>query len=220
MLWLKELFDTREYLLKYVEVDTTKFIPTCASPDHLHGDAWDVLGDQAFGCKDTEDASEQRSRDNPTNPAVAELGDLSIKARDVGTTHIRLDWDSISMGHERPSERKEPRRVLISCHPFGKKQEKKSAVAQLSLGTHRLRGLQPNTAYVVCVSLADMSSGEPQMLQVGDCIEVVTKDDEQTNLRDVYMRIGIVVLVSLLLSIKCCYANSVHKDISSRQKIQ
>ncbi|KAL8612219.1 hypothetical protein ACOMHN_028916 [Nucella lapillus] len=217
LLWLKELYDTREYLLKFVDVQRKKFIPVCASPPHIRGDSWEVLGDQAFGCK----GNEETNKPVPTDPgpSTVRLDELSVKVRDVGMTHIRLDWDSVRVLREKPAESRETRKVFISCHPFGRKQEKKTAIVQLTLGSHRLRGLQPSTAYVVCVSLAASTSGaEPQFVSRNDCMEVVTKEDEESELRDIYMRISVVMVVSGLLVIKCCFTNSFQKEVSARHK--
>ena len=219
LLWLKELFNTREYLLKFIEIERSRFVPICASPVTIQGEMWDVLGDESFGCEDHGDGGKESFARNPTKAGVVRLEDLSFKVRDVGSTHIRLEWDSYNLSTEKLMEGKEPRRIFITCHPFGQRKEKLSAAVQLSLGTHRLKGLQPSTAYVVCISLAELSAQSPQAkTSRDDCMEVVTKDDELFNLRDIYIRISLVVLGFVLLMIKCCCTSSLQKDIVSRRK--
>ena len=222
LLWLKELFDTREYLLKYIEIERSKFVPLCESPDGLRGETWDVLGDEAFGC-----GSRARSRSSAQSPSkvrVVRLEDLSFKVRDVGSTHMRLEWHSFkrdaAAAAEKPAaEGREPRKVSISCHPFGRRKERVTATAQLSVGTHRLKGLQPSTAYVVCISLAEGTQAAGASRD--DCVEVVTKDDEQVLLQDVYKRIGVVALAFALLMLKCCCTTSIggfQKNVTSMRK--
>ena len=64
LLWLKELFNTREYLLKYIEIERNRFVPICASPDDVRGGMWDVLGDEAFGCENNRDSSKESFTQN------------------------------------------------------------------------------------------------------------------------------------------------------------
>ncbi|KAK7090953.1 leucine-rich repeat transmembrane protein FLRT1-like [Littorina saxatilis] len=220
LLWVKELFDTREYLLKYNDVDRNKFVPICAMPERLRGDTWDVIGDTAFGCRDNEEVSAKRkSVEAPEEAPVVQLEDLAFKVKDVGASHIRLHWDSLDLTSKRSAGEKEPRKIYINIHPFGQKKQKQSLAVHLSVGTHRIIGLQPSTAYVVCISLADHSSHNSKgKTRRDDCVEVVTKDDEQFQLRDIYMRIGIVVLGFALLALKCCFSSGLHKDMSSRRK--
>lgn len=53
LVWLKELWDRREYVLKYSEVlEPEEFVPTCESPFYLKGESWDMLGDDVFTCND------------------------------------------------------------------------------------------------------------------------------------------------------------------------
>ena len=51
ILWLKELFDLREYVWKYVPGDTAPLIPVCASPKGMAGKSWDTLQPELFGCR-------------------------------------------------------------------------------------------------------------------------------------------------------------------------
>ena len=46
----QELYDRREYVLKYIKIPHEDFVPTCASPSTLAGDSWNLLGDDVFRC--------------------------------------------------------------------------------------------------------------------------------------------------------------------------
>ncbi|KAK7499189.1 hypothetical protein BaRGS_00009449 [Batillaria attramentaria] len=207
LLWLKELFDTREYLLKYVTIDKNKFVPVCASPSHIRGDTWDVLGDESFGCKDA--ALQETSDTKDEEVSVVRLDDLSIRVQEVGPNYVMLEWDSLNLltSSTNPADMVERNKVFISFHPFGKKLEKVSVSVHLVTGSYRLKALHPGTAYVICMSLTDPSSRNPHAkIQRDDCVEIVTKSNDVVGvfLKEHYVQVALVVLICLLLLVKCC----------------
>lgn len=219
MLWLKELFDTREYLLKYISVDRSKFIPVCASPSHIRGDTWDILGDESFGCKGL--TSKETENANDSEGSVIHLHDLSIKVHGVGSSFVLLEWDSLNLliASRNPAEIVERNKVFISFHPFGKKSGKVSVSVHLTTGRYRLKALQPNTAYVICMSLTDPLSRTPHAkIQRDDCIEIITKDDDVIGmfLREHYIQVALVFLIFLLLLIRCCCQSP--KSVAAKEK--
>jgi hypothetical protein len=155
-----------------------------------------------------------KKQGRPSSRSTGKVEDLSFRVRDFGSSYIRLEWQA---GQETATEGQEPRRVHISYHPFGRQQEKVTAPVQFSVGTHRLRGLEPGTAYIVCMSLTDAGS---QGQGVNKCLEVMTEENAEMMMRDVYFRVGVVILGFILLIIKCSLTSGSQRDITSRRKCE
>ena len=98
LLWLKEFYDTREYLLKFVDLDKNKFIPVCETPKSLNGDTWDVIGDDVFDCdKDAEnrEIGQTTLLDEDDHKLLSEKDEIDIKefeVLDIKADSARLNW--------------------------------------------------------------------------------------------------------------------------------
>lgn len=174
MLWLKELFDTREYQLKYIDVETEKFIPACSTPDHLHGDTWDVLANEAFGCNQPLSGTANEDEDDNL---LWRLKDLSVRVAEIGDTYLKVEWDSVNIGV--PS--KEKHVVVFNIHKFGRKKQLTSVSVHPQIGRYVLKALSPASGYIICVTVVSEKLQEPRNVYSSDnCLEIVTRETPVT----------------------------------------
>ncbi|XP_046568895.1 SLIT and NTRK-like protein 2 [Haliotis rubra] len=174
MLWLKELFDTREYQLKFLDVETDKFIPACSTPSHLHGDTWDVLANEAFGCNEPHSGTANEDEDDHL---LWRLKDLSVRVTEIGDTYLKVEWDSVNIG----VPTKEKHVVVFNIHKFGRKKHRTSISVHPQVGRYVLKALSPATGYVICVTVVSEKLHEPRNSYSSDnCLEIVTRETTVT----------------------------------------
>ena len=163
MLWLKELYDQREYLLKHIPIPPKEFIPRCASPSNLVGESWDQLGDSLFTC-------ETSTKVKGGKP------DLVIKSGKVTGDSIEVYWSWTVKGPLAYST------VYIQYYVFGLRSETKRYIqVALAQRQYTLKNLRPNTNYLICVipKEDDQAHSEiPQPQSLDYCLEILTKDGE------------------------------------------
>lgn len=155
--WLKYFYNTRKYLLKYIEVGRDKFIPKCASPQHLSGKTWDLLNSDDFLCMNVPD-------DEHADSTLKGDNLISLEASQVGPTSITLKWEtSAEVNNDN---------FKIKYHQFGKKKSFYEVHMTASKNKYTLKHLVSHTAYVICIKpLTDVQ----EVYQ--DCIEAITLED-------------------------------------------
>ena len=185
LLWLKEFYDTREYLLKFIDVDKDKFIPVCEAPESLKGDMWDVIGDDVFECD--EDAKNREigqitlSDEGVDEPLTGteEIGVTEFRVTDINSESVRLEW-LISSGNL----------VTISYRAFGDKNRNQAAVLPATTTSFVLRHLKSNKPYIVCIAPTEKLSSD-DFGKKEKCIEIMTA----VEMRDINK---IILLLSLM----------------------
>ena len=164
MLWLKELFDQREYLVKHISIPASEFIPSCASPGNMKGESWDQLGDTLFTC------------DKPLTQAKGGKPDLIVKSGKVTGDSIEIYWSWTVKGPLAYST------VYIQYYVFGLRSETKRHIqVALAQRQYTLKNLRPLSNYIICVVPREdqrESSEIPQPQSLEDCLEIETKSGE------------------------------------------
>ena len=168
MLWLKELFDSREYLLrlKVVDADPADFVPVCATPPALTSRSWDLLSDDLFVCSD---GDEDSTTSGGTATTTTEL--LQVRLGAVTDQTVDISWSI-----ESPVKT-----VVIQHYVFGLRTATvKHVQVGATLRQYTLRRLRPGTSYMVCVVpiLGDVGFDGSNVtpLSFDHCVEVATKD--------------------------------------------
>ena len=223
LLWLKEFYDTREYLLKFIDVRKDKFIPVCESPESLKGDTWDVIGDDVFDC------DEDIVAFGPVDLTPSDLdsivqtfgsetdeGIIDFKIVEIRTDSMKLEWIVNSA-----------RQVTITYRRFGDKTRKQAALLPVTVTTFILRHLNANTPYIVCVCLT-------KDVHIDDndekCIEIMTKKREDEYVTDdslvlsqiskiIMINVHIIVPFCILCIILCLYTVYLSMSTKTKEKI-
>ena len=173
LLWLKEFYDTREYLLKFVDVNKDKFIPVCETPESLNGDRWDVIGDDGFECdKDAENSEigQTTLSDEDVDTLLLEaneIGVIEFRVTDINADSVRLDWSVSSSSL-----------VMISYRAFGDKNRNQAAVLPATSTSFVLRHLKANKPYVICISSTETLTSDDSRRNE-KCIEIMTAEEAE-----------------------------------------
>lgn len=161
--WLKEFFDTREYMLMYLKVDHLNFVPACSSPENLVGEFWDVLSSDMFYCLNG-DSDHDISLSNEKEESLSTKIRIDLVQVESTATVIHLMWDCGHMCNRITA-------FHVKYRLFGNKEFRVTLPFSAVSRTYTLRGLRPNTAYVVCLSVY-LIEGEAE----DECLEVMTKN--------------------------------------------
>lgn len=184
LLWLKEWYDRREYILDYsVDIPPDEYVPSCASPPHLAGDHWDVLADQVFVCEQEEKAKPPQKATPSSNthnyhgrldPGMISdyekyvaAYDLHVQVRSIHSDMVKLEWRAPSHFTN----------LLIQYFKAEEEEETTLfAQVQATQGHHVLKNLDPESSYKICVlpkaeALAPLSD-------INDCLTVYTLPGE------------------------------------------
>lgn len=164
LLWLKEIFDRREYLLKHIDLAPSDFIPTCASPSRVKGESWDNLGDDMFVCNPGDD---QEIYDDPRGRV-----DLTINYGKITDKSVEISWSIKGKpGYES---------VFLQYYIFGMRS---SSIKHIEISAaqreYTLRHLQSDSNYIICIipKLSDSTEytvEKMKPLSYDHCIEVTT----------------------------------------------
>ena len=172
LLWLKEFYDTREYLLKFVDLDKNKFIPVCETPESLNGDTWDVIGDDVFDCdKDAQNheiGQTALTEDDDDHELLLEKEETEVKefeVLDITARSARLNW-LVNSGDF----------VVITYRAFGDKDRHQAAVLPATTTSFVLRHLKANKPYVVCISSTETLNDDGSARNE-KCIEIMTAEE-------------------------------------------
>lgn len=156
--WLKELLDTRKYLLRYAKyIRPEKFFPKCSKPAGLRDKSWDKLKDADFNCE----TGIKVDIDNDATDSEG-LNTVAVSAEEIGESFLKLKWpnpvnvDGLS--------------IEIFYHQFGKSHERQTLVLPIEAAGYRIKRLKSGTPYVVCYNILFGTA-----VQSHSCLELVTK---------------------------------------------
>lgn len=211
--WLKELLDTRKYILKFAKyIKHEQFFPKCKSPENLKSRVWDSISDTEF-CDESKTGGIYRPESDSSERAKNDKSarSVSVETEEVGSTFVHLKW-TIPSGTEGFS-------IEIMYHRFGQKEGGQTVILPLEAGRYRLKKLKPNTPYIICFNVLSGS-----VVQSNECLEVSTKKVEMnktvsyfswTYVMSYFQRYGTVIFISLVVVLLSFYAT---KDRSSENK--
>lgn len=191
----QELYDRREYVLKYIQIPHEDFVPTCASPSTLAGDSWNLLGDDVFLC--------DNGQNKPDDSFDVDLETL------LHNDPMSVDLKGFTSKHKIPD--KSEYEYIVNVMASLSKVESKSAVVKWILddpdefceklyvqyyqvgskdstaliapvssdqNSYVMRHLEPETFYKACVLPATSSSEVPAtVLSPTQCVQFVTVTD-------------------------------------------
>lgn len=189
LVWLKDFYDVRVYLLKYVDVSTEKYIPMCLSPEQLKGKSWNSIDSTEFVCEEKE-----RNKDAPQSGTSAKAASwiADLHANYVGPNYVKLRWTPF-MWNSIASE------VILAYRKFGKEKSWTEISITANVGLYTIHNLEAATAYAVCIKRPGGISHEHS------CIDVWTGDKRSDNL--LYVVWIVVLLLSLLVFFMWLYCS-------------
>ncbi|XP_041359595.1 leucine-rich repeats and immunoglobulin-like domains protein 3 [Gigantopelta aegis] len=162
LLWLKELYDTKKYQLKFLRVDADLFVPQCDSPDWLSGEGWDTLTNEDFQCLESAESTNEKE-DN-------KLEDLNATINMIGAHSVTVEWKLDNIKTDRSSDM-----VLIKIHPFGKKHLGQYYSVNVDSRKYTIKSLIPESPYVICTLVIRGKPSHSDISQYdGLCLEVTT----------------------------------------------
>ncbi|KAK2171112.1 hypothetical protein NP493_1101g00050 [Ridgeia piscesae] len=197
MLWLKELFDSREYLLRLKVIDLARadFVPTCSTPDSLASQPWDSLEDDVFVCRN--DGGDGGSG---TSGATSPADVLRVSLGAVRDTTVEIAWTVVS--REIPFST-----VIVQHYVFGQRAATVRHVQiSATLRQYTLRRLRPATSYMVCVvphlgGAVDGKSVTP--FSFDHCVEVATKEASVPREQPSHTSLFSCYVCSMLITVAC-----------------
>lgn len=173
LLWLKEAYDRREYVIQYLNINPLNVIPTCHSPEHLLNESWDVLSDDAFVCEHSPD------------PVVNLDPKLKMESKDIVKALVVkgevLNESSIVIVWKFKSTVFPHSGFIISYYVFGLKS---STLRHIQVAaTERqctLSGLSSQSNYMICVNLVKTELNSETKYKsfpvlLDHCLELTTK---------------------------------------------
>lgn len=170
MLWLKEFYDSREYKLNYVNIDRKKFIPICGSPQSVAKESWDLLSSALFQCGGLEEKSQSLNIFDLENSKESsqESSPIEIKVTEVNEKSVKVYWNQ----YRRPND------ILLkfykSSHRYIEEEISiEPSQVNTDFGMFLLEQLEPNTEYVVCLTVQFRMS--TKHITHSGCLKVRTK---------------------------------------------
>ena len=164
MLWLKEIFDRREYMLKHIDLKPAEFIPTCATPKRVAGESWEHLGDEMFTCNPEDDDEVFEDRTGPE--------ELQVKHGLISDKSVQVIWSHKG----RPTYES----VFIHYYIFGQRAStSKHIEVSAAQREYSIRHLRPESNYIICV-IPKLGLSEDDVedtlkpLSMDHCLEVAT----------------------------------------------
>lgn len=195
--WLKELYIRREYLLKYINVATDEFLPTCASPHQLMGKRWDVLSEEMFQCSTP---SNKVSSSDSTHQGNIEL---VVRLRQVADSSATVIWSLDS--HRKPIA------FFVIWYIFGQRKLLEHVEVSSDVKQYTVKRLKPVSNYVICVIPKMLESDVvSSSLTMNWCAEATTKEASITEdigvVRIVLLYVVVMIgtVAGLLLAISLC----------------
>ncbi len=188
ILMLQELYDRREYVLKYISVAARDFVPTCAAPESLAEESWDMLGDDVFACT-KEDLSTLQVQGDST-PADAPLGSQSEQSTaaepqdktedsvvNVLTSLVSVAENSAEIRWILDDRDELCEQVQVQYHDIGRKDATQQVVPVHSKSnSYTMRNLRAETQYKVCVLPATRTAEVlSRIVSPDQCVQFVTQ---------------------------------------------
>ena len=168
LLWLKEVWDRKEYVLHYTEaIKSEEFVPVCAGPPTLAGESWDMLSDTVFRCERDYDETKERPRKTSSSVDEDEPSDvrLSVSLGAVNHDSVTVHWNNL--GQDTCTW------VFVQFYQFGHRADTTMfAQVDFTLSRYTVQHLQPSTSYVICV--IPKVSSEISVTNFDQCIEATT----------------------------------------------
>ena len=164
LLWLKELWDRREYIMEHIDLSYDEFVPVCNSPDELFGEAWDLLADSAFTCEQYDLGLLDKTLEDTTDESLDCSKTISLELVNITdqTAHLKLFSDSPYINL-----------FVLEYYIFGHKSDVLTHHLTSEVKEHAINNLKSLSAYVICVRVD--SSKNCDICK--DCIEVITKEE-------------------------------------------
>ncbi|KAK3095822.1 hypothetical protein FSP39_019659 [Pinctada imbricata] len=184
--WLKDFLETRKYLQKYMNVEHSKFFPTCSGPSKIANKGWDILQSDEFICEKS---------NFETADSAKEEDAVNFIASHIGDSYIKLEWDFQEGLLSKKSS------CRINYHPFGRRNLLKSKVIENRAGKYMntLQDLIEGTPYVVCLQVLNENGGQ----DYEKCLEIVTKDSESENSKETWVITDYLFWSCLFICIIC-----------------
>ncbi|XP_033759411.1 leucine-rich repeat neuronal protein 3-like [Pecten maximus] len=195
--WVKDLYELRIYLLKYIDVKIEKYVPVCATPINLAGKSWDLVDSEQFVCSG--------KVENPLMEDESIATDLhrssELHVNFVGQNYIKLSWTPLQWDSKSQS-----RETILAYRKFGGENIWREVLVQGNAGVYTIRDLNPNTAYIVCLKggIAPDKS----------CVEVVTPSQSwlEDNVYLCWVAALIFIIISVILTLcMCFFKGDIHK---------
>lgn len=194
MLWLKETYDRREYVISYLDLDSAEVTPSCGSPKHLANESWDVLSDDVFICEQEPEIKPELKEPTP---------ELQVKGEVLNESAVAVVWKFKSAVLS-------PGRILIYYYVFGLKSTTLKHVKILATeNEYILNGLSSQTNYMICINLAKVRTTlelEASPILLDQCIEVTTKTPQpqiETTYFTVYWWYVLTMITTFVTVIGC-----------------
>ena len=162
LLWLKELWDRREYLVDHIDMSHGDYVPVCQTPMQLKDEPWDLLADSAFTCD--EEYTDNLLVDN-SNAVVSPLStNDNLEALNVTDNSVLLKLPSASAA---------VKMFVIEYYEFGQKSTILTHHVDTDYKKHTLYNLKSSTAYVMCLTVEYIIT-DTNIDDGPTCVEVIT----------------------------------------------
>lgn len=204
LLWLKELYGRRETVFRHMSKSPNELTPSCASPLHLHGESWDILGDEVFRCGEGFQ-EEPNVLSAMVPPAVDENdavpGLFRVRRGLTTDTTIEIHWKL-----EGPQTFTY---LYIQHYAFGMRDKTtKYSLVSLKDRRHLVENLRPESNYVVC-AIPKTNNIEPEQLSplsLNHCLEVATKEPPPVLIMSYLTVFGyyLVGMLATVIIVFCC----------------
>ena len=189
LLWLKEWYDRREYILNYIDSTAAdRYIPTCATPYNLEGDSWDFLADDVFTCVDGDTPelnshtnSRFKSRKSATRHELFPEG--TDESRSIAVRHLnfrvgQVEHSSVTVHWDPPED--SHTRLVIRYHQVGEGDTSTTfTTVQATHTQYTLKRLEPGSVYIMC--LVQQKDTVILLSDSDDCIEAKTELTETSS---------------------------------------
>jgi Leucine-rich repeat (LRR) protein len=164
LLWLKEIFDRREYLHKHTDLKVADFYPSCASPSRVAGESWEHLGDETFVCLPEDALEVYEESDVPV--------ELTLRHGRITDHSMEIQWSI--------KGRPKYESVFLQYYVFGKRSSgMKYIEINLNQREYTLKALQSDSNYIVCIipkldDSEEYSIEKMRPLSYDHCLELST----------------------------------------------
>lgn len=183
MLWVKELYDTREYQFKYLEGDKVQYIPSCNSPPFLEGEFWDVLGDDVFQCPGRSKSKKQFYHDNNVD-LVSEKNEEHTKLENIDLKVQTFERTSNSLKVGWQLSQKVSNGYMLQYYPVGKRMDHIDIDVNSNTDNFNITELMPDTKYIICV-IPKIS--QQHTLDFQNCVETRTDTIQKSWMSQFYL---------------------------------
>ena len=184
--------------MKYIRIPHEEFVPTCAAPENLAGDSWNLLGDEVFRCENTKKIPEDSFQEDLDTLLQDKSNKMNLKSFSSkhtvpdqnGYEHIVDAMASLSEVHSKSAVVKwildDPdgmcKKLFVQYYQVGSK-DSTQLIAPVSStqDSYIMRHLEPETLYKACVLPATSTSEVPSsVLSPTQCVQFETAHDNDS----------------------------------------